>query len=183
MYRVVISSMSPLEYNQNQTQVGSPLKTLKGSVTKRSKYGVGKQMGSSIYLHRSYHSDVVPDKDYNRAVEILENAGYDEEDFNCIRWDFKADCISFQEAPDFDTAREPRVGDYVTVNYTTGQIKKGHSDYIWHSKFLWVKNDYQGFDVGESWEWSKTWMSTLTETADGNGIGRWKAQLARFGLK
>lgn len=183
MYRVIIAATNPIDFNNNQTEVGSPLKTLKGSIIKRSKYGVGKSIGGSIYIHRSYHSDVVPDKDYNQAVEILEDAGYNENDFNCIRWDPKDSCISFQEAPDFDTAREPVVGDYVTVNYSTGQIRKGHSDYIWHHKFLWVRNSYDGFDVSESWNWSRTWLNVLTEPADGNGISRWQAQLTRFGLK
>lgn len=183
MYRVILSATSPIEYNEKQTQVGSPLKTLKGSIVKRSKYGVGKQMGPSIYLHRSYHSDVIPNGDYNTAIEILEDHGYNESDFNCIRWDPQKTSISFQEAPDFDTAREPTVGDYVTVDYATGKIKTGHSDYVWHHRWLWVQNDYTGFDVRKSWEWSKKWMSTLTETADGNGLARWKAQLERFGLE
>lgn len=183
MYRVIIAATSPLDYNNKQTEVGSPLKTLKGSIIKRSKYGVGKAIGGSIYLHRSYHSDVIPDEDYDQAVAYLEDAGYNEEDFNCIRWDVAKGSISFQEAPDFDTAREPVVGDFVTVDYSTGKIKKGHSDYIWHGKWLWVRNDYRGFNVRKSWEWSKKWMSTLTETADGNGVGRWNTQLKKFGLE
>ncbi|MCM1223257.1 MAG: hypothetical protein NC548_53275 [Lachnospiraceae bacterium] len=183
MYRVILAATSPTDYNNKQTEVGSPLKTLKGSIIKRSKYGVGKAIGGSIYLHRSYHSDVIPEEDYNEAVAILEDAGYSEEDFNCIRWDESKNSISFQEAPDFDTAREPVVGDFVTVDYSTGKIKKGHSDYVWHHRWLWCKNDYIGFDVKESWEWSREWLNTLTEPADGNGIGRWKAQLQRFGLE
>lgn len=183
MYRVIIAATSPEEYNMKQNEVGSPLKTLEGSVIKRSKYGVGKSIGGSIYLHRLYHSDVIPDEDYDEAVQILEGAGYDENDFNCIRWDPKVNSISFQEAPDFDTAREPVVGDYITVDYATGKIKKGHSDYIWHHRWLWVRNDYTGFDVQESWEWSKRWLSILTEPSDGNGIERWRAQLRKFGLE
>lgn len=49
-------------------------------------------------------------------------------------------------------------------------------------KWLWVKNDYTGFDVRESWEWSRKWFSTLKETSDGNGIQRWNAQLDRYDL-
>lgn len=183
MYRVIIAATDPVDFNNKQTQVGSPLKTLKGSIIKRSKYGVGKAIGGSIYLHRSYHHDVISDEDYSAAVQILEDAGYDETDFNCIRWDESKNSISFQEAPDFDTAREPVVGDYVTVNYTSGQIKKGHSDYIWHHRWLWCKNDYTGFDVAESWNWSRKWLNVLTEPADGNGQSRWLNQLSKFGLK
>lgn len=51
-------------YNQNQS-AGSPLKTLNGSVIKRSKYGVGKEIGGKIYLHRNYAEDVIPSDIYN----------------------------------------------------------------------------------------------------------------------
>ena len=42
-------------YNQSQTEIGHPLKTLKGSVVKRSsKFGVGKEIGGQIYAHKNY---------------------------------------------------------------------------------------------------------------------------------
>ena len=101
--------------------------------------------------------------------------------FNCIRYSPKTEDIAFQEVPDFDTAREPIVGDYIVV-YHDGRIRKGHSNYIFHHKWLWVKNDYQGFNVRESWEWSRTWLNVLTEPSDGNGLNRWINQLKNFGL-
>ena len=45
-----------------------------------------------------------------------------------------------------------------------------------------VDNDYIGFDVKASWEWSKKWLSTLRETADGNSKEAWEAQLHKFNL-
>lgn len=172
----------PVEYNNSQTEVGHPLKTYKGSYIKRSsKYGVGKEIGGSIYVAYDYSYDVVPSKILETSLSLLEDS-YPNFQFNCIRYDPKSNQISFQECPDFDTAREPKVGDYVTVNYEDGSIKTGHSEYIFHHKWLWVKNDYIGFDVSESWEWSKQWLSTLKETSDGNGIGRWNSQLARYNL-
>ncbi|MBQ2856665.1 MAG: hypothetical protein IJE78_06015 [Bacteroidaceae bacterium] len=161
--------------------VGSPLKTLKGSRIARSKYGVGKDIGGSIYLHKQYADEVIPEEDLNYAEEILADT-YPNFEYNCIRWDYKTNKISFQEAPDFDTAREPVVGDYVTVDLQTGNVRTGHSDYIWHHKWLWCRNDYTGFDVEDSWNWSKKWLSVLTEPSDGNGINRWNAQLRRFNL-
>ena len=168
-------------YSISADTVGSPLKTLRGSRIARSRYGVGKDIGGSIYLHKQYADEVIPEEDLNYAEGILADT-YPDFKYNCIRWDYKTNKISFQEAPDFDTAREPVVGDYVTVDLITGKVRTGHSDYIWHHKWLFVKNDYDGFDVFDSWNWSKKWLSVLTEPSDGNGINRWNAQLKRFGL-
>lgn len=156
-------------------------KTLKGSVVKRSKYGVGKQMGSQVYLHKDYVSDVIPKKVWETALKVLSDADSDFE-YNCVMYDTKTGNVRFDEAPNFDESREPIVGDTITVK-PDGTVKHGHSNYIWHHKWLWVKNDYQGFDVNQSKAWSNKWLGTLTETADGNGIERWNAQLDRFNLE
>ena len=170
------------DYNQKQETVGSTLKTLKGSDIKRStKYGVGKEIGGEIYFHKEYAEDILPAEVLSQAERLLEenHPGFE---YNCLKYNPKTGVVAFQEAPDFDTAREPVVGDYVSVNTDTGVVKTGHSNYIWHHKWNWVKNDYSGFDVEESWNWSKEWLSTLTEVSDGNGIERWNAQLDKFGL-
>lgn len=175
-------------YNNKQTQTGSTLRTYKGSPIKRSsKYGVGKEIGGDIYVHKNYAEDVVPSYIWKCCKEALDYY-FSDFDYNCIRYSPKTKSVSFQEAPDFDTAREPVVGDYITVFYKDDaqpkdfEFKRGHSSYIWHSKWLWVKNDYTGFDVRKSWEWSRRWLNTLQETSDGNGIGRWNAQLDKYGL-
>ena len=170
------------DYNQKQSTVGSTLKTLKGSAIKRSaKYGVGKEIGGEIYFHKDYAEDIVPSEVLSQAEHLLEenHSGFE---YNCLKYNPKTGVVAFQEAPDFDSAREPVVGDYVSVNTNTGAVKTGHSNYIWHHKWNWVKNDYSGFDVEESWNWSKQWLSTLTEVSDGNGIERWNTQLDKFGL-
>ena len=177
-----------LEFNRRQTSVGSLLKTYSGSPIKRSaKYGVGKEIGGKIYFHKDYASRIVPQEILDSCKEALDYY-YSDLDYNCMRYDPKTQSISFQEAPDFDTAREPVVGDYVTVFYDPNKDPKdfkmssGHSDYVWHHKWLFVDNNYTGFDVGDSWNWSKKWLSTLEETSDGNGIQRWNAQLDKYGL-
>lgn len=176
------------DFNQHQTQVGSKLKTYSGSVIQRSpKYGVGKEIGGDIYVHKFYAEDVVPEeilKACNRALDYTQSGFL----FNCIRYSPKTQSISYQESPDFNTAREPIVGDYITVFYDPRLdpedfvLKKGHSNYIWHHKWIWVRNDYPNFDVNQSWLWSRKWLSTLKETSDGNGISRWNAQLDKYDL-
>ena len=176
------AATSPYEYNQRQSAIGSPLKTLKGSRIGRStKYGVGKEIGGDIYFYKDYAEDIVPEDVWNKALELLQDYNPDFQ-YNTIRYSPKTQIVSFQECPDFDIAREPKVGDYVNVNTTTGAIKKGHSDYIFHHKWLWCRNDYKGFNIKKSWEWSKQWLSVLQEPSDGNGIARWNAQLDKYGL-
>ena len=157
------------------------LKTLKGSVIKRSKYGVGKLIGGCLYLHKSYSNGIIPQDILENAENALKET-YPSFEYQCLKYDLKKRSISFQEAPDFNSAREPIVGDYVTVTID-GKVKKGHSNYIWHHKWLWVKGDYTGFDIEESYRWSAEWLAVLEEPADGNGVGRWKAQLGRYGLE
>lgn len=156
------------------------LKTLKGSVIKRSKYGVGKMIGGCLYLHKDY-SQIIPQDILKNAENALKEA-YPDFKYQCLKYDTKKQSVSFQEAPDFDSAREPIVGDYVTVTID-GKVKTGHSNYIWHHKWLWVKDDYTGFDIEESYRWSEKWLAVLEEPADGNGAERWENQLKRYGLE
>lgn len=180
MKRLVFSSISTEHSVRSTEAIGSTLKTYKGSPIKRSKYGVGKLIGGDLYFHKQYADKIIPAEILDNAEQLLQDY-YPNFEYNCIRYTPKTGVVSFQEAPDFDTAREPIVGDYVTVS-PDGSIKLGHSNYIWHHKWLWVKNDYTGFDVADAWRWSKRWLAVLQETSDGNGIARWNAQLDRYGL-
>lgn len=180
MKKYISTATTPYKYNQNQTEVGSALKTLKGSRISRSKYGVGKEIGGSIYVHKQYADEVIPNNVLLPAKITLKEK-YPNFKYNCIRYDTNTDFITFNESPNFDIAREPVVGDYITIK-PDGTVKTGHSNYIWHHKWLFVRNDYTGFNVADSWNWSKQWLSTLEEPSDGNGIDRWNAQLSRYNL-
>ena len=96
-------------------------------------------------------------------------------------WDHKTNLIRFDEVSDFDTAREPHVGKYIAV-FPDGNIREGQSNNIWHHKWLWVKDDYQGFDVNKSMEWSKTWLGKVPEIAKGTD-NSFKTQLQKYGLE
>lgn len=158
------------------------LKTLKGSrITRCRKFGVGKEIGGKIYFHKLYRREIIPDDEWDYAVSVLEE-NYPNFRYNCIRYDPVATTISFQQAPDFNTASEPVVGDYVTVNCRTGKLSSGHSNSIWHHKWLWVKDDYTGFDVDDSFEWSRLWLSQLPEPADGSNRTNWFRQLNKYNI-
>ena len=61
-------------------------------------------------------------------------------------------------SPNFDTEDEPTVGNYTNVNMDKDTLKTGNSNSIWHHKWVWVMDDYPGFDVQESIERSKRWL-------------------------
>ena len=63
--------------------------------------------------------------------------------------------IRFDTAEDFDTAREPSPGKMFLVDIDNETVNERFSNQIWHHKWLFVKDDYKGFDVMQSYEWSK----------------------------
>ena len=168
-------------YNEAQTEVGQPLRTLTGSVIKRSKYGVGKLIGGKLYAHKNYIHDIVPAEVIDAAMDLLDDHFPDFE-YNCFRWDPSKKELLLQECPDFNTAREPVVGTCIKITEESAEETQFFNQ-IFHHKWLWVTDDYTGFDVSESWEWSKEWLSVLTESANGSNQANWLAQLERFGLR
>lgn len=162
----------------------NPLYTNKGSKIWYSKFDVGKQMGSKIYMHKDYALEIIPTDVWNDAQDILHN--YEPSfEFNCVCYDLKnPNIIRFDEALNFNTAREPQVGTMIIV----GTALRGEKSYkifqsnmCWHHKWLWVLPDYQGFNVQESYDWSKLWLSKLEEPANGSRP-IWNKQLAKYGL-
>lgn len=129
-------------------------KTQKGSVIKRSKFGVGKLIGGFLYLHRNY----IPDLPEELQQQIQTAATYlNGDDFNVVKVAMNTPDVTFINSPDFDSADEPTTGPYAKVSGEN--VKRGNSQAIWHHKWLWVKDDYQGFDVNKSFERSQAWLT------------------------
>ena len=144
---------------------------------------VGKIIGNQIYFHKNYIEQMPKTLQnlYNKAIkELPEDAS-----FNTLMYEKaqkgKPARIRFDEAPDFDTATEPKVGK--TWSYTAkGGMKKGKaSNSIWHHKWMWVGEDYTGFNVDESYNWSKTWTSTLKASPKSQPAA-WTKQLEDAGV-
>jgi len=153
------------------------LRTNRGSIIRRFKDNVGKKVGTALYVHKFYADEVIPKNILQRAENILARSNPNFA-YNSIMFDPQRGIIRFDEAPDFDTASEPTVGNYITVflNKSNTSPQKGYSDSIWHHKWLWVKDDYTGFDVNKSKEWSRQWLSKLNEPAKGSKL-HWQSQL------
>ncbi|MCO8123524.1 hypothetical protein NHH03_17385 [Stieleria sp. TO1_6] len=145
------------------------------NLPKRSKtFGVGKDIGGAVYVHRSY-MELLPQIVLECAQIISPKT-----DFSVVKYAEKAKTVSFIDSPDFDDASEPLVGDLATVTFG-GKVtrRKRLSDpYIYHHKWLFVKDDYAGFDVEESKQHSLTWLAL--DGIDKKRIGRrsyWRAHV------
>jgi len=114
----------------------------------------GKTIAGKTYVHRLYEDQVVPAdvlaaaKD--RASELVEG-------YTCIRYDKRTGQVSFQFSEDFDSSEEPLLGRTVSVNKDlTVKLTQGGNQ-IWHHKWMWVDDEYTGFDVEASKQRSKQW--------------------------
>lgn len=130
------------------------LRTLKGSAIKRSRLGVGKDIGGEIYLHRQYEH-LVPDQVALAEAKRVLEVSFPGVKYNALK--FSKDGFTFFTSPDFDTVDEPEAGYWVRIH--GGLCKSGTTRSIWHHKWLWVDDDYAGFDVEASFRRSQAWLS------------------------
>jgi hypothetical protein len=139
----------------------------------RSKFGVGKLIGGNLYFHKSY-LEKLPMKiqfDVRNAQEKISS------NFNyvAIKYNMDGSDVSFIASPDFDSSNEPIVGISMKVT-SKGKVTTtppSNDPLIWHHKWQWVMDDYQGFNVEESKLRSIEWKSKLGTNKDiSNRIGR-----------
>jgi len=178
----------------------SVMKTLKGSKIERYLGLVGKQMYGTVYVHKDYASRIMPASVLDRAFKEVTKA-YPGFKYNVVEWDSHHDpktlgkgnrgydIVRFSESPDFNTAREPHVGELWQVQLLIQEdgsvvptsVQHSHSNAIWHHKWLWVMDDYKGFDVQASKEWSAKWLSKFKEPAKGTDR-TFQVQLKKYGV-
>lgn len=138
-----------------------------GNLPMRSKkYSVGKDIGGSVYVHRNYESSLPP-----IVLQLKANLNR-HFDYTIVKYSEKSQVVSFIECTDFDTADEPTVGEIATVA-SDGTVKRRAQlvdPYIYHHKWLFVGDDYSGFDVEASKARSRRWLSL--SDIDKQRIGR-----------
>ena len=160
----------------------TPLKTLNGSRIWYAKRGVGKKVGSKIYVAIQYLPEICEPGLIKEAKMILNDHGVPYKSFRCACYDIKNPCvIRFDTCPGFDTEDCPVVGYQYTIDTYNGRVKKKYCEQIFHHKWLWCREDYTGFDVQESYEYSKRWLSKFKEVASGYPW-KWQEQLKKYGL-
>lgn len=149
---------------QKSLQLNNELDDLKNTAKllglKRHKE-VGKFIGGNIYVHKSY-SNIFPQDDYKNALKVL-GENVKDFDYTMIKYNKEKNSFSFIKSPDFDTSHEPIAGDAVLVN-SDGSLKftaQKKDPQIYHHKWLFVKDDYKGFDVEDSLKRTILWKEKM----------------------
>jgi len=127
---------------------------------------IGKVIGNYKYIHRSAacklskeeYEFIVTRMDYLTRCCNYDSSKFSIENYPIIKFNIKENRLSYIKSPDWDSASEPIVGDSYLID-SSGVIKfrKSNNKQIYHHKWMFVSDDYTGFDVEESKRWSKTW--------------------------
>lgn len=132
--------------------------------------GLGKKMGSCVWVHKDYAGDIVPADLFEKAKshELLDY------DFDIVRYDSKENTIALIECKDFDTSDEPVIGKSLLIGDSHVKMTSpSKNPLVYHHKWMFVKDDYNGFSVDDSKERSIQWKSKLgIDKALSSRIGR-----------
>ena len=119
----------------------------------------GKKMPNGYYVHKKYIYvlENLYDIDVSQYIKKIP-AGFQ---YTIVKYNTKTRDITFTYSPDWDTADEPIVGDAILVRKdgSTRFIKQHKDPWIYHHKWMFVADDYVGFDVEKSKQRSKEWVS------------------------
>ena len=119
-----------------------------------------------MYVHRSYEDRLGP------VVQIAKTKLPPTFRYNVVKYNYRTRNVSFVQCDDFDVAPEPTVGDIVTID-NEGNVRlrpRARDPEVYHHKWLFVADDYQGFDVQESKRRSAAWLQL--DGVDRRRIGR-----------
>jgi hypothetical protein len=137
------------------------------TLPKRSKrFGVGKEIGGAVYVHRDYEGtlgDRVQEARAHLPVDLT---------YQVVKLNLRTKAVSFVQCSDFDTASEPTIGDIVTIDVDGNARRRSQprDPEIYHHKWLFVADDYPGFDVEKSKQRSLACLAL--EQVDRKKIGR-----------
>lgn len=147
-----------------------------------------KKIGGAIYVHKS-NMESLSLEEMNLVSTRLEQILATEHrlvNFEIIK--IAGDSVSFIECEGWNTLREPIVGDAYNVK-ADGSIKvtkkRENNPQIYHHKWMFVADDYDGFDVEKEKEWSKKWQSVVPKGLS-SSLGsqeNWLNFLREYGLE
>lgn len=129
-------------------------------------YPVGKLTGYRLHFHKQY-LDLFPSlsKLFARVQAAAKKKLGDDvlDGYNCLRWDTDFGNLAFQWSPNFDRATEPTLEKTLMAKATggVGWVVPRKTLILQH-KWLWVQDDYTGFDVEKAKERSALWSPHVT---------------------
>lgn len=124
---------------------------------------IGKKVGSNHYIHKSAITELNDEllRVVRKALWHLDNFEYE-----IIKIHTKEHSVSFIQSPNWDFAHEPLVGDSLKVTKegeTTHTKARTKNPQIYHHKWTFVRDDYQGFDVVAAKQRSEFWENSGIE--------------------
>ena len=113
-------------------------------------------MNDHIYFHKNYVR-LFPQK-LQDAIKFLPK----HLEFNIIKYNSKDETASFILSPDFDEAYHPTIVQSAKVDLNNNgkplKIYRYKNNLkIYHHRWVFVKDDYKGFDVKKDKKWSALW--------------------------
>ena len=122
-----------------------------------------KKVGYAFYVHKSNLNEllsVLSVEDRERVVRVIDlSQMFLFVDFDIVKFDSKTKNVSLIRCSTWDTLNEPIVEDSYCFHpdFSYKVIKGGTK--VYHNKWQFVSDNYQGFDVGEAklrtQEWNK----------------------------
>lgn len=149
-----------------------------------------KRVGTCIYVHKSNIEELMQKLD-DASLKLLlivldfHNENLDFE-YDIVKVNIKNGNVSLIASPTWDILNEPIVGDSLCFNnkgsfkVVTGGTK------VYHHKWQFVSNDYNGFDIKVSKYRSKEWESIPEIVQNKSKIGNkdyWYALLKKYNIK
>lgn len=136
---------------------------------------VGKYINNYIYFHRKYLPLVFPD-----LVEIMKK--FDSIQYNLLKISRNRNEVYLVNCIEFDSVPEPRVGTIIKVDMVYEKIGDpiNYDYYVYHDKWKWVTDDYQGFDVEESKRRSLKWRQYNLDTTKIGHKKNWDKILEKY---
>ena len=145
-----------------------------------------KRVRNCYYVHQSCIEDllnVAVDKDRRMIADFIQycrsegNQYFNSENYPfdyIFKYDKANHKLSQIECFDFNEEKEPTVDDSYVLDLSTMEVKKVNSSrknpQIYHSKELFVHEDYKGFDIEEARQRTKEWNAI--PNLDKKKIGR-----------
>lgn len=122
-----------------------------------------KKVAYAYYVHKSNIDELLRmlnEKDRELVVSIIDTARmYLMLDFDIVKFDTKSKNTSLIQCSTWNSLNEPIVGDSYCFhsNFDYKVIKGGTK--VYHNKWQFVSDDYQGFSIDEAKQRTKDWNS------------------------
>jgi len=142
---------------------------------------VGRYFDASVYVHKDF-AHLIPHKIDMSVLERAINLLPKDFTYDLIRYDRYLQNVSFIQVHNFDTDNDPVQGDswYIKSDWKlsrgdTHRFTSAKKDpQIYHHKWVYVPENYSGFNWQDAFQWSERWMSRRYNA------GFTSAQLARL---